>query len=120
MGDIFSGIGILLVFATVALDFFVKDSMRFLQEKKPDSAKTIEVENYKRRRNSVVYKLTGVLFFYILLFWLLIPKSVEIIRTSTFDLWDFDFNSTFYILINFCIVFFIILTVRTIINTMRR
>ena len=120
MGDIFSAIGILLVFATVGLDFFVKDSQRFLQKPKPDSAKTTETKNYKSEKNSVVYKLAGVLIFYIILFWLLIPKSVEILRTSIFDLWDFNLISTFYILINFCILIFIVLTIRFVIMTMKK
>jgi hypothetical protein len=120
MGDIFSAIGILLVFATVVLDFFVKDSQTFLQKTKPDSAKTKELKNYINERNSIGYKLTGVLIFYLVLFWLLIPKTVEILKTSTFDIWDFNLISTFYVLINLCILIFIVLTSRFLIMTIKK
>lgn len=120
MGDIFSAIGILLIFATVALDFFVKDSQSFLQKTKPDSAKTKETEKYNSEKDSVLCKLLGVLIFYLILFWLLIPKSVEILKTSKIDLWNFNVLSTFYVLINFCILIFIILTIKFVIKTVKK
>ncbi len=120
MGDIFSAIGILLVFATVALDFFVKDSQAFIQKTKPDSAKTKETENFKNIKKIIVFKLAGVLMFYVILFWLLIPKSVQIIETSTIDLWNFNLIPTFYIVINSCILIFIVLTFRYLIKTIKK
>lgn len=110
MGDTFTALGILLVFATIALDIFIKDAKIFIQKLKPDSAKKKEIKNYSSAKYEIICKLFGVLIFYILLFWLLIPKSVEIVKTSKFELWDFNLISTYYILINICLLFFILLT----------
>lgn len=117
MSDIFSAISILLVFATVSLDLFIKDSQIFLHKSKPDESKTKETTKYNSERESVLCKLSGLLVFYILLFWLLVPKSFEIVKTSEIHFWNFDMISTFYVLINFCILFFIILTIKYVIKT---
>ncbi len=120
MGDIFSAIGILLVFATVALDFFVKEAQIFDKKNKPDASQINRLKEYRREKNSIIYKLVGVFIFYLILFWLLIPKSVEIFKTSRFDLWDFNIITTFYILINFCILIFIVLTLKYLIQTTKK
>lgn len=120
MGDIFSAIGILLVFATVALDFVIKDSVDFIKIIKPDASKKTETDNYNSKKNNIVIKLVGVLIFYLVLFWLLIPKSVEILKSSEINFWEFNLLSTFYILINFCILVFIILTLKYIIKTLKK
>lgn len=120
MDNIFSAIGILLIFATVLLDFFVKDSQTFIKKTKPDNAKITAIQNYKNAKNIIIFKLAGVLIFYLTLFLLLIPKSVEILKTSKIDLWEFDLISTFYILINFCILIFIVLTLKYLIKTAKK
>jgi hypothetical protein len=120
MGDIFSAIAILLVFATVALDLFVKEAQAFIKKSKPDKSKTTEIEIFRRNKSEIIVKLSGVLLFYLILFWLLIPKSVEIIATSTFDLWTFNQTSTFYLLINLCILIFITLTIKHLIQTAKK
>lgn len=120
MGDIFSAIGILLVFATVALDFFVKEAQTFIKKSKPDKSKVTEIKSFRQDKFDIILKLSGVLLFYIVLFWLLIPKSVEILGTSKFDLWNFNQISTFYILINLCILIFIVLTIRYLIQTSKK
>lgn len=117
MGEIFSAIGILLVFATVSLDLFIKDSQIFLHKTKPDIAKTKEIAKYNTEKDCILYKLVGVLVFYILLFWLLLPKSVEIVKTSEIDFCNFDLIKTFYILINICILLFIIPIITYLIKT---
>lgn len=120
MGDIFSAIGILLVFATVALDFIVKDANLFLQKDIPDKSKTTEISKYKNNKNEIIIKLLLVLIFYFVLFWLLIPKSITILSQSNFDMWDFDLLSTFYVLINFCILIFVVLTFNYFIRTIQK
>ena len=120
MGDIFSAIGILLVFATVALDFFVKEVQTFDKKTIPDAAQIIRLKEYRQEKYSIIYKLLGVFVFYLILFWLLIPKSVEIFKTSRFDIWDFNVISTFYVFINFCILIFIVLTLKYIIQTSKK
>ncbi|MEI7526703.1 MAG: hypothetical protein WCJ95_20310 [Mariniphaga sp.] len=119
MSDIFSEISILLVFATVALDFFIKDSYSFIKKGPPDLSKNTDVKIYNTERNIISIKLFAVFFFYAILFWLLLPKSIEIITKSHLDLWDFNILSTFYILINLCIVPFIILTIKSLINILK-
>ncbi len=110
MGDIFSAISIILVFATVSLDIFAKESDNFITKKNPDKDKPTEQTDFKKEKNKLLFKLIGVLLFYLLLFWLLIPKSIEIIKDSEISLWNFDIVKTFYVIINFGILIFIVLT----------
>ena len=107
MSDIFSAISILLVFVTVAFDFFVKDSQSFIKKGLPDRDQETEVKAYTLKKRIIIFKIVIVLIFYIILFWLLLPKSIQILDTSQIDLWDFNVLSTFYILINFCLIPFI-------------
>ncbi len=110
MGDIFSAISIILVFATVSLDIFAKESDNFITKENPDKDKPTEQTDFKKEKNKLLFKLIGVLLFYLLLFWLLIPKSIEIIKDSEISLWNFDIVKTFYVIINFGILIFIVLT----------
>lgn len=110
MGDIFSAISIILVFATVSLDIFAKESDNFITKKNPDKDKPTEQTDFKKEKNKLLFKLIGVLLFYLLLFWLLIPKSIEIIKDSEISIWNFDIVKTFYVIINFGILIFIVLT----------
>ena len=105
MGDIFSAISIILVFATVSLDIFAKESDNFITKQNPDNDKPTEQTDFKKEKNKLLFKLIGVLLFYLLLFWLLIPKSIEIIKDSEISLWNFDIVKTFYVIINFGILF---------------
>jgi hypothetical protein len=110
MGDIFSAISIILVFATVGLDIFAKESDNFISKRNPDNNKPTELTNFKKEKHKLLFKLIGVLLFYLLLFWLLIPKSIEIIMDSEISFWNFDIVKTFYVIINFGILIFIGLT----------
>lgn len=110
MGDVFSAISIILVFATVSLDIFAKESDNFISKRNPDKDKPTEQTDFKKEKNKLLFKLIGVLFFYILLFWLLIPRSVKIIKDSEISFWNFDIVKTFYVIINFGILIFIVLT----------
>lgn len=110
MGDIFSAISIILVFATVSLDIFAKESDNFISKRNPDRDKPTEQNDFKKEKKKLLFKLIGVLLFYLLLFWLLIPKSVKIIKDSEISFWNFDIVKTFYVIINFGILIFIVLT----------
>ena len=102
MGDIFSAISIILVFATVSLDIFAKESDNFITKQNPDKDKPTEQTDLKKEKNKLLFKL--------IVFWLLIPKSIEIIKDSEISLWNFDIVKTFYVIINFGILIFIVLT----------
>lgn len=120
MGDIFSAISIILVFATVGLDLFAKESNSFISRKKPDRDKPTEIADFRKEKTRVLLKLIGVLLFYLVLFWILLPKSIEIMKTSEFALWNFDMVQTFYVLINLGILIFIGLTTSFIFRTYRK
>ena len=110
MGDIFSAISIILVFATVGLDIFAKESNNFISKEKPDKSKPTDLIKFRKEKDILLFKLLGVLLFYLLLFWLLIPKSIEIMKDSEISFWSFDIVKTFYVIINFGILIFIGLT----------
>ncbi|MDA3906527.1 MAG: hypothetical protein PF484_10675 [Bacteroidales bacterium] len=120
MGDIFSAISIILVFATVGLDIFAKESNNFISKQKPDNDKPTELSDFKKEKTIVLLKLIGVLLFYIVLFWILLPKSIEILKTSVFAIWNFDMVQTFYVVINFGILIFIELTTNFIFKTCKK
>ncbi len=120
MGDIFSAISILLVFATVALDVFIKDAQSFDKKDKPDADKQIDLKRYENEKLAIIFKLTLVLSFYLIVFYLLLPKSIDIITKSDFCIWNFELIPTFYVFINFCLLVFIILTFRYMIKTIKK
>jgi len=110
MGDIFSAISIILVFVTVIFDVFAKESNDFLANENRDKDKPTALTNFKEKRWKLILKLSVVLFFYVLFFWLLLPGSIEIIKFSKINLWNFDLIKTFYVLINFGTLIYIGLT----------
>lgn len=120
MGDIFSAIGIILVFATVGLDVYAKEATVFISKNNPDKDKPTEVINFKKEKRNVILKLIGVFIFYLILFWLLLPKSIKIIKNSELALWNFDMVQTFYVLINIGVLIFMGLTFSFICRTFRK
>ncbi len=108
MESIFSAISILLVFASVILDLLVKDISNFKKINKPNCDQKEHLKKYIKQKNKLIFKIIGCLVFYLVFFYLLLPQSVNIIKTSAFRLWNFNVTNALYILINFTIFIFII------------
>lgn len=51
MGDLFSGIGILLVFSGVAMDIFIKKSKIFIESEERDEDKETVLRKFKRKKS---------------------------------------------------------------------
>lgn len=114
MSDILSSLSIILVFVTIALDIFIKEAEDFSSKSKPDSSQNKLLNKYNRTKSTLISKLSAVTFFYLLIFYLLLPNTIKIIDNSNFSFWKFDLVNTFYVIINFGLfILFIIALLKT-------
>jgi hypothetical protein len=109
MNDILSSLSIILVFVTVALDLFIREAIEFQKQIPPDKEKKSLVNEYRNQRIGILIKLYGTLIFYALIFYLVLPKSIDIIKSSRLTFWDFDILNSFFILINIALLIFILI-----------
>jgi flagellar biosynthesis protein FlhB len=100
MADTLSAISVLLVFLTFLFHLIENKVSAIIEEKKPDEAKTTEVKKYYYKLNQTLFlKLIPITFIYLVAFYVLLPTTVNIIRNSTFSLWNFDALETLFVCI---------------------
>jgi len=116
MSDVFSAISILLVFATVAFDIFIKRAQDFQNEPELDESATNQIQKKMDRKRKIIWELTFLFIGFSILFYIQLPTTIDILEKSTFSIWDFDESTTFWVIINTCSLLFIGLTARKLIN----
>jgi hypothetical protein len=100
MADILSAISVLLVFLTFLLNGLQKDVDELLEARKPPEA---QEEKLKQVNNTLLkllwLKAIPVCLVFAVIFYLLLPKAIDIVSKDQLSLWNFDTLSTLFVFI---------------------
>jgi hypothetical protein len=110
MSDILSSISILLVFATIAFDIFMKKAHDFQNEEELDSEATERIKSKMKRKKLLIKEFIFLLVSLIILFYVQLPTTVNILKNSIFSIWNFETVSTLFILINLGILIILVIS----------
>lgn len=99
MADLLSAVSILLVFLILLFNGIEKEINEFLLKRKPTDAQTEAKKQWVKEINRLLIKAIAVTMIYTLIFYALLPKTIYIISTSSFVLWNFDELNTVFVFI---------------------
>mgnify|MGYP000892660137 CR=1 FL=1 len=99
MSDLISSISVVFVFLGYLFTENISEIKRVINEKYPDKDKKTECDKLKKRLNTTTIKAMFFAIGYFVLFYLLLPTSVNILLISQIDLWNFDLLPTLFIVI---------------------
>jgi hypothetical protein len=105
--DTFQVLSLILVFVTLLFTLRYKEIVEDISKEVPEGERARNREK-KRLRTSILtnclpsFLLSGISFY------LFLPLSITIIKSSKIELWNFDFLATAFILITFCVGSFFI------------
>ncbi|HUI30371.1 MAG TPA: hypothetical protein VLX91_09145 [Candidatus Acidoferrales bacterium] len=100
MSDLFSAIGVLLIFLTMLLSAIEKDIGRIIELRKPEPAQEVKRKQFTRELlKLLLLKTLPVTAIFIVTFYSLLPITIEIVTTSRFSLWHFDELKTIFVFV---------------------
>jgi len=100
MADFLSAISVLLVFLTFLLTIIEKEVSDTCSRRKPEiEQKQSRIQFNTELRKLLFLKIGPVTLIYCITFYSLLPKTVHIIITSSFNLWNFNELNTIFIFI---------------------
>jgi hypothetical protein len=105
----FEAVSLIVVFVFVLFDIRYPQIVRDIDSEIPDPARTKERKNHRRLLlNSILRNSLPLVVVNGVLLYLLSPLVVEILRSSTFQVWNFDFLRTCFVVVcGFVAVFFV-------------
>lgn len=102
MADILSSISVLLVFLTFLLNAIQKEITEKVNNRKPEKAMTDALRKFNDDlKGTLILKALPITIIFTLTTYILLPKAIEIIKSSKFSFWYFDILNTIFILIVF-------------------
>lgn len=100
MGDLLSAISVLLVFLTFLFNSVEKEVSAKIALRKPDQAQKEARRQFNNELLKLLFlKILPINTIYAVIFYALLPKTVHLITTSNFSLWQFDPFNTIYVFI---------------------
>ena len=104
LSDILSATGVILVFIMLTFDKLNSTANDALKLKVPEKIKKIEFDSYCSLITSIllrtIFSFLGLLF----LSYIFLPTTLNIITTSTFNLWNFNLLNTLFVIIEVCVL----------------
>ncbi len=102
--SILGAISVLLVFVILFIDITTRKAFDFIDMAKPNESRVTEQKNYKK-----IHRLTNLFalastFIVFITSYLFLPTVISVVKTSTFDMWDFDVIRTAFVLIEFLLI----------------
>lgn len=99
MAETLSAISVLLVFLTVLLSS-IEQNVETILSKRPQQEHKDKMRKYKRKIKNILYfKLIPISLIYTIVFYTLLPSTIEIISVSTFSFWYFDTLNTIFVFV---------------------
>lgn len=99
MAETLSAISVLLVFVTVLLSS-IEQNVETILSKRPQQEHKDKMRKYKRKiKNILCFKLIPISLIYTIVFYTLLPSTIEIISVSTFSFWHFDTLNTIFVFV---------------------
>lgn len=115
--DLLSSISVLLVFLTILIAFISTELNAVLDTIKPEKTRPKERNKFiKHLRQVLLLKSLPVTLIFLIVSYTLLPKTIEIFKTSEFAFWDFDSLRTIFLFIELGLIGF---TFYSIIQTIR-
>ena len=100
MADLLSAISVLLVFLTFLFNSIEKEVSAKIALRKPDQAQKEARRQFNNELLKLLFlKILPINTIYAVIFYALLPKTVHLITTSNFSLWQFDPFNTIYVFI---------------------
>lgn len=100
MGDLLSSISVLLVFLTFLLNGLQQQAEEILEIIKPGNDQKSKTDKINKKILMFFWiKCFPVSLTFGLVFYVLLPKAINIINASVFKIWNFDILDTVFILI---------------------
>lgn len=109
MSDLLSSVSLLLALVTLFLGYMYPMIQNTLDRKPPDEAKKKERRRFRKTVLNVLFtRVLTVLLMFAVLFYVCLPKAVNILQTSQLELWDFDYTRTIFLLVEAAICSFLV------------
>lgn len=103
MIDKLSAYGILLVFMSLLFIHIEKHISDFLKKERPNSAQQKALSSYKSAKLYLTFKSVIVSVIIFCIWYITLPDTVEIIKNSELNFWDFDELKTTYVIVSYCL-----------------
>lgn len=95
------GVSVLLVFLTFLLHG-ITERINDLKDKPKSTARKTETDALNKKLYYLfTFQALPVTLIYLCVFWVIMPRTVEIMRTYEFNIWSFNELATIYVLIDF-------------------
>lgn len=100
MADLLSAISVFLVFLTFLLNSIEREVSDILSTRKPEAAQADRLNRYKSDLRRIFFlKTLPISIVYLITVYILLPDTINIISSSTLNLWDFDELKTLFVFI---------------------
>ena len=99
MSDLLSAISVLLVFLTLLLSGMQSESDDILATMPPPAAQTANYAAFRKRVTRQIFKTFAITLIFLVICWILLPRTCGILRTSRFSPWHFDELPTIFVCI---------------------
>jgi|GEM_PF-1570578 hypothetical protein len=100
MGDLLSAISVFLIFLTFLFNSIEKEVLDTLAIRKPEYAQADKLNRYKTDLKRLLFlKSLPITLIFLISFYVLLPKTITIIKTSKIDFWNFDELKTLFVFI---------------------
>lgn len=121
ISDLLSSISVLLVFLTILVTYVSTELRAILDELIPDTTEAKKREKFFRRLRFVLFvKSLPITLVFILVTYILLPHTIDVISTSSFSWWNFDSLKTIFVIIEFGLIGFTIYSLTQTIRLIRK
>ena len=95
MSDILSSVSVIFIFLTILLNFINKEVDNLLDKNIPDTEKKVERQNFRHNLyHTLLFKSFPISLIFLLVFYLFLPETINIVNNSKFDIWNFKLIPT--------------------------
>lgn len=106
MDELLSAISVFLVFLIYLLNSIEKETVESLRNRMPEIEQTEKLKTYISDLKIILYgKIMPASFVFLITFYILLPKTIKIIFSSSLIFWDFDELKTLFVFIEFGLLY---------------
>lgn len=100
MADLLTSISVLLVFLTFLFNTIEKEVTEKIAKRKPETQQTKARKQFNNELWKLLFlRILPVTIIFIVTFYSLLPRAIQILTTSKFSFWNFDELNTIFIFI---------------------
>ena len=99
MENILVAISVWIVFLTYWLNMLEGQVTQLFEKERPVVGPQGRIDEYNNEAKKICGKLIFITMIYVISFYILLPETVNIVKNSSFSLWNFDASKTIFVLI---------------------